>query len=266
MIRNKKNILKICISILLILYLSVHAMADKVKINEKDDNIDKDWKEPENVKVGDSKPIVTIDPVTKIGRAVFIHWANDAKTGVTTNLASGACYSTFATWGSNIPVTYTINPTNTQGLNSTFIKLAIYNAAETWDAATGKELFNNAYKTDSRAKFGKRDGKNVIVFGRYSQPSAIAVTGTWFNSATGQIYESDILFNTNYRWGDATVDTSKMDLRNIATHEIGHVAGLDDIYSSSCTTVTMYGYSGYGDISKRTLETPDVTGLLALYP
>lgn len=266
MTKNKRNILKICISILLILSISVHAMADKVKTNEKDDNIDKDWKEPDNVKIGDSKPIITIDPVTKIGRAVFIHWSNDVKTSVTTNAVSGTCYSTFATWSSNIPVTYTINPTNSQGLSSTFIKSAIFTSAETWDAATGKELFSNTYKTDSKAKFGRRDGKNSIVFGRYYQPSAIAVTGTWFNSITGQIYESDMLLNTNFRWGDATKDSSKMDVINIATHEFGHVVGLDDISSSSCIDVTMYAYSNSGETKKRTLETPDITGLLALYP
>jgi len=28
----------------------------------------------------------------------------------------------------------------------------------------------------------------------------------------------------------------------------------------------MYGYSDYGEIIKRTLENPDITGLLKLYP
>jgi len=56
-----------------------------------------------------------------------------------------------------------------------------------------------------------------------------------------------------------------MDLENIATHEIGHGAGLNDIYSSSCTAVTMYGYSDYGETSKRTLEIPDIQGLQTLY-
>ena len=268
--KNKRNLLKIFISLLLVLSISISAMADKAKTdknddNIEDDNIDSDWKEPDHVKIGDSKPIVTVDPVTHIGKAQFIHWDKYATDNEIVKSSSGVCYSTFATWNSNIPVTYTINPTNPQKLSSTFIKSAISTAAGTWDTATGKSLFN-PYKTDSAAKFGKRDGKNAIVFGKYYYPLAIAVTGIWFDSITGQIYETDMLFNTNFRWGDATKDPRKMDLQNIATHELGHVVGLDDIYDSSCASVTMYGYSGYGDVAKRTLESPDITGLLSMYP
>ena len=56
-----------------------------------------------------------------------------------------------------------------------------------------------------------------------------------------------------------------MDLQNIATHELGHSAGLNDIYSSTCSEVTMYGYSSYGETKKRTLEQPDITGLQKIY-
>jgi len=80
------------------------------------------------------------------------------------------------------------------------------------------------------------------------------------------------MFDTDYTWGNAGLtsetelgDTSVMDLQNIATHELGHGVGLADIYSSTCSAVTMYGYSDYGETQKRTLETPDITGLQTLY-
>tara|TARA_Y100000310_G_C20612418_1_gene778733 strand:- start:832 stop:1008 length:177 start_codon:yes stop_codon:yes gene_type:complete len=56
-----------------------------------------------------------------------------------------------------------------------------------------------------------------------------------------------------------------MDLQNIAVHELGHSVGLGDIYTDACSTVTMYGYSVYGDVEKRTLEQPDVDGLQKMY-
>jgi len=57
-----------------------------------------------------------------------------------------------------------------------------------------------------------------------------------------------------------------MDLQNIATHEFGHGVGLNDVYQTDCSLVTMYGYSDYGETQKRTLEPPDINGLLTLYP
>ena len=74
------------------------------------------------------------------------------------------------------------------------------------------------------------------------------------------------MFDTDWTWGDAIIDLTKMDLQNIATHELGHGVGLGDVYDTVCSAVTMYGYSDYGEIQKRTLEQPDIKGLLTLYP
>ncbi len=40
---------------------------------------------------------------------------------------------------------------------------------------------------------------------------------------------------------------------------------MDDIYSTTCSEVTMYGISYYGETQKRTLEQPDITGLQKMY-
>ena len=74
-----------------------------------------------------------------------------------------------------------------------------------------------------------------------------------------------MLFNEHYMWGDAAINPSLMDLQNIATHELGHSIGLGDIYTTTCSAVTMFGYSDNGETSKRTLEQPDITGLQKMY-
>ncbi|MDP2908140.1 MAG: matrixin family metalloprotease, partial [Nanoarchaeota archaeon] len=136
---------------------------------------------------------------------------------------------------------------------------------------TSKELFNNIYTVDSTAQYGVQNFKNAIAFGNYQQAGVIAVTSIWYTRVGKQIVEFDMLFDTDYTWGnadpnnDGISDNSLMDLQNIATHELGHGVGLNDIYSTSCNTVTMYGYSNYGDIAKRSLEAPDVTGLRSMY-
>lgn len=56
-----------------------------------------------------------------------------------------------------------------------------------------------------------------------------------------------------------------MDLRNIATHEFGHSAGLLDIYDPAQSHLTMYGYSWFGDIQKRDLAPGDIAGIHEIY-
>ena len=56
-----------------------------------------------------------------------------------------------------------------------------------------------------------------------------------------------------------------MDVQNIITHEIGHSAGMNDLYSTSCLQETMYGYSTEGEIKKRDLNSGDITGIRKLY-
>ena len=199
----------------------------------------------------------------------FIHYKKDfAKPGAAKAPKAPACYKflspTKIRWTA-LPVNYVINPTNFQNLTPDFITSAVYKSAETWDAATSKELINNTYTVDYTETYGAQDYKNAIVFGNYPTAGVIAVTTIWYNPATKAIVEFDVMFDTDWTWGDATVDTTKMDLQNIATHELGHGVGLADVYETACDAVTMYGYSDYGETQKRTLEIPDVTGIQTLY-
>ena len=106
---------------------------------------------------------------------------------------------------------------------------------------------------------------NTIAFGDYPDNNVIAVTSIWYTRRGKQIVEFDQLYNTRYTWGDAVINPSVMDLQNIVTHELGHGVGLGDIYSTACSTVTMYGYSSYGETIKRTLEQPDIDGFQKMY-
>ncbi len=200
----------------------------------------------------------------------FIHY-KDGKVKVVGGAAKApTCYKfitpTKVRW-KVLPVSYVINPTNSQALDENFIASAVFNSAETWDARTSKELMNDAYTVDYSASYGVQNYANSIVFGNYPTTGVIAVTSVWYNPATKAIVEFDIMFDTDWTWGDATVNPTVMvmDLQNIATHELGHGVGLGDVYDSACSEVTMYGYSDYGEFKKRTLEQPDITGLQTLY-
>jgi len=166
------------------------------------------------------------------------------------------CYK-LAGWKWSGPVKYTV-------VRSQDLTTAITDSMGTWDSATSEDLFTSP-AAGTYPWGGLSDGKNSVSYGNYPGDGVIAVTVTWYNRATKSAVESDILFDTDFSWGDADEDPTRMDLRNIATHEIGHTLGLSDIYTDSCNTVTMYGYSTEGDTGKRILELPDITGLQKLY-
>lgn len=167
------------------------------------------------------------------------------------------------------PISYVIDPDNPQKLDETSIVSAVSASAEEWDAHTTTELFNDAYAILYDATFDTDapDGRNEVLFGDYPRTGVIAVTVVWgyFSGPPGQrrIIEFDIMFDTDFKWGDADGDPTVMDLQNIATHEFGHGAGLDDY--NLCELETMYGYSSYGEKIKRDLYIGDIAGIHDLY-
>lgn len=147
---------------------------------------------------------------------------------------------------------------------------AIAAGMSTWESAAGAQIFG-ALSSDktSAVDLSKTDGKNVIVFDEMDDDGIIAITYVWgyFNTAPKfrEIVEADMIFNTHFNWGDADADSSLMDVLNIATHEIGHVAGMGDLYDATATQETMYGYSTEGEIIKRDLYKGDIAGISKLY-
>ena len=73
------------------------------------------------------------------------------------------------------------------------------------------------------------------------------------------------MFDTNFIWSDGATDLSVMDLRNIATHEIGHAFGLLNMYMSKSTELIMHVYSEEGEAKKRDLESGDIAVVQKLY-
>lgn len=146
----------------------------------------------------------------------------------------------------------------------------IRRAVEEWDYWTGSKLFGGSdFVNDASWDDDFPDGRNELVFGDYPEHGVIAVTVVWgyFSGPPGKrkITEFDILFDTDFTWGDATENPEVMDLQNIATHEIGHGLGLADLYEEACADESMYGYSTEGETKKSDLNTGDIAGIQELY-
>jgi hypothetical protein len=197
-------------------------------------------------------------------------------------------------------IPYIINPTQakTYGLSVDKVISEVKSGLESWDIAidlsdyevdyvaypdfkdVGSKttinyninLFNDKPTIDYKAKASTRfpDYKNVITWGR-AQQGVIAYAVIWYNSKTKEIVDADIVLNSYYKWGIADGDEAtndlknKFDLRNIVTHESGHWCGLDDIYDSKYSAMTMYGFSSYGEEIKRSLEPGDIAGIQEIY-
>ncbi|HJW97409.1 MAG TPA: matrixin family metalloprotease [archaeon] len=200
------------------------------------------------------------EPLDKV---TFIHYSN----GKVKPTSSAPCFKLMGVKWKMLPVNYVINPSNS-GLPVADIVNALSSSAEEWDSRTSANLFGTYLINYSAAwddTASQVDYTNEYVFGPYPQTNVIAVTNIWYTRYGKQIVDYDVMFNTYYAWGDGTLNPSLMDLQNIATHETGHGLGLSDVYNSGCFAVTMYGYSTEGDIGKRTLEQPDITGLQKMY-
>jgi len=156
-------------------------------------------------------------------------------------------------------ISYEVNPTGS-GLGLGVVRSTLEDSSESWDAKTSFELYDAPAVTSDSVVSG--DGKNTVGWGPLS-PGIIAVTYLWYNPATKEIVEFDIVFNTYYGWS-AAGEAGKMDLQNIATHELGH-NGLADLRPPRDAELTMYYASSLGETKKRTLGAGDILGIQTLY-
>lgn len=201
------------------------------------------------------KPGVTPNPSLACSLSDPESSAVDAKTGW--KLPSGVLY--------NLNVNSV--PTSVgQGNLSVFSATALSRWAS---ASNGKVLFTRGADTNTDRQ--ANDGKNVITWGRTSG-SALAVTYTRYNTATGQVVDVDTIMNNKFAWSwtdqnlhPACASSNTYDAQDILTHELGHWMGLDDHYSADYVNSTMYGYGSKTEIKKDTLTTGDTLGVQAIY-
>lgn len=138
-------------------------------------------------------------------------------------------------------------------------------SGNTWDVETGTDIFGS-FQSGVQGTAGQLDGVNQIQFVSLGASTTIAVTTTWYYRGSGEAVESDGQYNTFYQWSTSG-EAGKMDVQNIATHEIGHTFGLNHPKGSAASIgcLTMYAYANYGETQKRTLGDGDILGIEAIY-
>lgn len=166
---------------------------------------------------------------------------------------------------SNIPVKWELNESGCTELGIDETEAACKAAFKTWQDV---DCANITFEYTGRVSSTKieMDSINRLIWQTdnwaYSS-DAIGITQTWISNET--IVEADIEFNeVDFEWttnGNKAVGDT-VDLQSIATHEIGHLFGLD--HSTDTQAVMFPAYSG-GD-SLRYLGEDDINGICFLYP
>lgn len=228
------------------------------------------------------RPIDVYKPITPgpYGRFVMIHEARPPGAGKPDKEEEPEepkDYDTFALLGvswdmSKYPdgVPYVIDPDYAPAGSIVEIELGY----EAWDDATSVELFADEPTVDSEVSpsTDSPDLVNTVSWRRIVPPRIIAVTYIWYNPDTMEIVDCDVIMNTKHDWGididgegEDYILEDAFDVRNIVTHEAGHVVGLGDLYDEIYSELTMYGYSEEGETKKISLENGDRLGCQDLY-
>lgn len=164
-----------------------------------------------------------------------------------------------------------VNPLNSRGLDGNFVFNNLAGDIAKWENAASVDILGNGSITSDilLADTTSPDNKNEVYFADISNTNAIAVTIVWGifggRPANRELVEWDQIYDDiDFDWS-ASGEAGKMDFENIATHELGHSFGMNDLYESTCVEETMYGYASEGETNKRDLNAGDIAGIDKLY-
>ncbi len=175
--------------------------------------------------------------------------------------------------GNNI--NFWINPEIPPGLAEGDVLYALRASFSTWSipSCTCIRFKDNGTTTSRELGYDVNNPDaniNIILFQQTSwghDSRAVAITSNVFNESTGEVVAFDMELNSvNFTFsidGKPRNNVGTMDIRNVVTHEVGHVIGLDH---SPIRQSTMYVSGQPGELNKRDLHSDDVEGLCALYP
>ncbi|MBN1419155.1 MAG: IPT/TIG domain-containing protein [Planctomycetes bacterium] len=166
-------------------------------------------------------------------------------------------------------MSFVVQETGSADIADTSDDTAIREAFATWNAVDSMNLaFVEDLAADRSRTDWAADSIHLVLFDETNATSffptgsgIIAITAIQFSAA--QILDTDIIFNGREFSFSTTGQSERYDIQSIATHEIGHMLGLDH---SGCVGATLFPYAAPGITQARALSQDDIAGATLLYP
>ena len=198
-----------------------------------------------------------------------------------TNLDTSGNIVTVKWADSFLPLTWRMNPTVGSNVTGDREQTDVFvNSFQQWtDVATSDISMSQGAVTDATVKPGL-DLVNLVTTNITTSDfnstalgltGIFSFTGTGIDATTGttiefpgQIIDADIMFNPDVSFSlSTTTPSDRFDLESVATHEVGHLLGLDhsNILSSAMFPTIIAGVS-----FPRTIQLDDQIGLSTTYP
>jgi len=182
-------------------------------------------------------------------------------------------------WASSAPIPWRMNPAVNSDVTGSREPAEVFRAGfQTWQSvSTATVSFSEgAVATATKQGFDCSNtiSTNLTTSDFASGAIALAFVFTFDSTGIdscgrtidfgGQILEADIVFNPDFLLSTSDVTpTTHFDLQAVATHEIGHLLGLDH---TGLMRGMMFPFGDEGKSQDRVLSTDDVIGVSTIYP